>query len=85
MDLNLTRGRRERKIAQDVAREFLRNFTSTETVAPAELLAHHFGLVCQRFSFVPDEAAATRILQHASRHVAGRRRKADRLLASLGE
>jgi hypothetical protein len=34
MDLNLVRRRREREIARDVEREFMRNITSTETVAP---------------------------------------------------
>ncbi len=83
MDLNLARGRRERKIAQDVAREFMRNFTSTETIVPPELLADIFGRVCQKFDFVPSEAEAKRVLESASRHVAGERRKFDRLFERL--
>ena len=55
MDLNPVRRRRERGVARDVAREFMRNIT-TETGAPPELLAHHFALVCQRFDFIPNEA-----------------------------
>jgi hypothetical protein len=36
MDLNPVRRIRERRIAQDVAKEFMRNVTSAETEAPQE-------------------------------------------------
>jgi hypothetical protein len=83
MDLNFVRRRREREIAQDVAREFMCNVTSSETVAPPELLAHHFGLACQRFDFVPNEAEAKRVLRYASKEIALERRKAERLSERL--
>jgi hypothetical protein len=81
MDLN-PRHRRERKIAHDLVKEFMANVT-TETGAPQELLAHHFGLVCKKFDFIPDEAAALRVLAHASKEIAGKRHKADRLLVEI--
>ena len=83
MDLNPMRRRREREIAQDVAQEFMRTVTSTENLAPPELLAHHFGLVCQRLDFIPSEAEAKRILQYVADDIARKQRKADRLLRSL--
>jgi hypothetical protein len=82
MDLNL-RHRVERKIAHALVAEFFRNAPS-EQVAPPELLAHLFGTVCQKFNFIPDESAAKRILEFASRIVAGKQRKADRLLLEIG-
>jgi hypothetical protein len=84
MDLINLRHRRERKIARDLAREFMRNVTSSETIARPELLAEIFGTVCQKFDFVPSEVEAKRILEVASRHVARQRHKADRLLLDIG-
>jgi hypothetical protein len=79
MDLNLARGKRERKIAHDLVKEFMANVT-IETGAPNELLAHHFGLVCKKFDFRPDEAAALRVLEYARKEISRNQRKADRLL-----
>ena len=84
MDLNPVRRKRERGIARDVAREFMRNVT-TETGAPPELLAHHFGLVCRRFDFSPSEIEAKRVLQYAQTYISRKKRRADRFLKSLGE
>jgi hypothetical protein len=84
MDMNPLRRKRERDVARDLRREFMKNVT-TETGAAPELLAHHFGLVCRKFNFVPDEASAKRILQRVSADIAMKRRRADRLLQSLGD
>jgi hypothetical protein len=79
MDLNPLRRKIERDIARDVRREFMKNIT-TETGAPAQLLAHFFGTSCQKFNFAPSEAEATRILQRVSDDILARKRRADRLL-----
>ena len=79
MDLNLKRRKRERAIALDVEDEFLREIKSAEQIAAPELLAHHFGLVCQRLAFMPSEAEAKRVLGYASKEIARKRREVDRL------
>jgi hypothetical protein len=79
MDINLARRKCERKIAADVASEFLRAAPSTAGWPP-ELLAHHFGVVCERLEIAPTEAEAKRILKYVSDDIARLRRKADILL-----
>jgi hypothetical protein len=78
MDLNPVRRKRERKIAHDLVKEFMANVTTAG--APQELLAHHFGLVCKKFDFIPDEASALRVLEYARKEIASKQHKADRLL-----
>jgi hypothetical protein len=79
MDLNPVRRKRERDIARDVRREFMKNITA-ETGAAPQLLAHFFGISCQKFDFAPSEAEARRILQYVSDDIIARKRRADRLL-----
>jgi hypothetical protein len=83
MDLNLKRRKRERAIALDVEDEFLREIKSAEQIAAPELLAHHFGLVCQRLDFIPSEAEANRVLAYASKTIARKRREVERVARLL--
>jgi tRNA(Ile)-lysidine synthase TilS/MesJ len=84
MDLNPLRRKRERDIARDLRREFMKNIT-TETGASNELLAHHFGIICQRLDFTPTEDSAKRILKYVSDDITRKRGQAERLLKSFGE
>jgi hypothetical protein len=83
MDLNLARRKREREIAQAVVEELVANVTP-ETVSN-EVIAHHFGVICQRLDFIPTEASGKRVLQYVAKELARLDREAARLLRNLGE
>lgn len=78
----LKRRKRERAIADELTTQLTRNITSTEH-APPELMAHHFGLVCQRFNFMPDEASASRILNLVATELMRRKRSAALLSKAI--
>jgi hypothetical protein len=82
MDLNFRRRRREVAVAREVADAFLQA-TDATALAPPEKLAHHFGLVCQRLDFVPNEMSAGRVLQYASKEIDRRRRVLGDLTTAL--
>jgi len=82
MDLNLARRKRERAVAHEVADAFLQA-TDASALASAELLAHHFALVCERLSFVPTEASASRVLGYTSKEIARRARVVEDLKSAL--
>jgi hypothetical protein len=77
-DLSRKQRKRETEIALAVADAFQTNITSVYT-APQELLAHHFGLVCKRFDFVPTEESAKRIFATVWAEISERRWKAEQL------
>jgi len=84
MDWNLSRRKRERDVAQEVARQFLRELKSiAEQGAQPELLAHHFGLVCERLDFMPTEKSAERVLNYALKEIGRVHRKVDIIAAQL--
>jgi hypothetical protein len=58
MDLSLSRRKRERAIAEEVADAFLHATDATE-LAPPEKLAHHFAFVFERLGIMPDDAAVS--------------------------
>jgi hypothetical protein len=66
-----------------LADEFQRAIKSTQQVAAPELLAHHFGLVCQALAFVPSDAEARRVLGYASKAIARKRCEAERLVGAM--
>jgi hypothetical protein len=84
MDWNLKRRKAELAIAHELAQQLLCELPSiAEQGAPPELLAHHFGLVCQRLDFAPDGTSAGRVLQYAMKEVNRRRRVLDDLVTAL--
>jgi hypothetical protein len=82
MDLNLSRRKRERAVAKEVADAFLQATDATE-LAPPEKLAHHFALVYERLGIMPDDAAVSRVLHYASKEIARRGRVLDDLVTAL--
>lgn len=78
MDLNFKRRRQERAIADEVARELLREIKPTGETPRPELLAHHIGLVFQRLNIEPDEQQMTRVLHYVSKEIARVSRSVDR-------
>lgn len=82
LDLNFKRRANGKAIAAEVVEEFIRH-TSAAVVAPPELLAHHFGLVCQRLNYTPDNASAGRILAYVSKGIIARGNEIDRARAAV--
>ena len=82
IDLNTKRKNKEITIAIAVADEFQQNITSCLYTAPQSLLAHHFGVVCERLDFVPTEESAKRIFAHVWAEISERRWKAEHLAAA---
>lgn len=68
MDLNFRRRRSDRAIAREVAEEFFKAtkplFDAGATDIARDLLARHFGLVCERHQL--SETAATRIFGYVT-------------------
>ena len=81
----MNRLRLERQIASQVAEQFTRNITSAAAAAPADVLAHHFGLVCKRMNFIPTKAEAGRILRLVAIEIAERREAAERLYLATSQ
>jgi hypothetical protein len=81
MDWNLTRRKRERAVAEEVAVEFIRATESMEQSAPPELLAHHFATVCERLGFMPNDASAGRVFGYALKEILRTRRHVDAVAA----
>jgi hypothetical protein len=79
VDLNPARRKRERGIAAEVKAEFLRGINQTHEVAPPELVAHHFAVVCQRLNIIPTETEAKRILVYVSKELARACREVDKV------
>jgi hypothetical protein len=77
MDINLKRRAKEKNIAAEVAEQFIRETPTTE-VSQNDLLAHHFGVVCQRLEFVPDEASTGRVLSYVLKALVARSRQIDK-------
>jgi hypothetical protein len=75
LDLNFKRRSNEKRIAAEVMKEFM--LAPPTNGYPNELLAHHFGLVCQRLNFVPDHASTGRVLAYALKEIAAHGRKVD--------
>ena|SRR6266446_1863718 len=85
IDLNTKRRSHETTIALAVADEFSQNITSCLYTAPQELLAHHFGLVCQRFNFMPTEESAKRIFGYVWKEISARRWETEQLAAETAK
>jgi hypothetical protein len=47
------------------------------------LLAHHFGLVCERLGFMPTETSTERVLNYALKEIARVHRQVDVIAAKL--
>ena len=75
--------KREGEVANLMTNLLLANCKSTVALVPQEVLAHYFGLACDQLAFVPDEAAARRVLHNVARELGDRRRAADRLNACI--
>jgi hypothetical protein len=84
MDLNFSRRKREQAIALEVANELL-SATTAKELAPPELLAHHFALVCERLGIMPNDAAVSRILTYALKEVERRGKVLDDLASALSK
>jgi hypothetical protein len=69
---------RETAVAIEMTNLLVANVRST-TVVPQEVLAHFFGLACQKLDFIPDEISAQRILHSVRGEIGLRQRAADRL------
>ncbi len=69
-----TRSQREHAVANALAKEFLRVAPSLQGFPPT-LLAHHYGLVCERLGFMPDDASTGRILNYVLKQVTRLNRK----------
>jgi hypothetical protein len=82
MDLNLTRRKREVAIAHEVVVEFLRKVPAAQASRP-EALAHHFAIVCERLGVLLNEAAVGRVLAYASKELALKIRRMDRIAGSF--
>jgi hypothetical protein len=74
MDLNLTRRKRERAIADEIAAELMRELTTTEAVTP-EGIAHCAGLVFERLGVVPDHGVMGRVLGYAMKKLSRKNRE----------
>jgi hypothetical protein len=86
MDWNLNRRKREIDIAAEVADELFRKIPiNDKAAAPNELVAHHFGLVCERLKYTPDEASVGRILRYAVKEVARKQQKIVRTLIAVDD
>lgn len=72
MDLNFPRRNKERKIAAEVADEFIRE-TTPESAAP-DRLVHLFGLACERLNFTPTEDSVARIMGYTLKAVVKKNR-----------
>lgn len=71
----------ESTIATAVVEELTTHIKST-TEVPVETLAHYFGVVCQRYSFIPTQETAKRILAEVWRDIARLRFEAEQLAAA---
>lgn len=70
---------REAMVAREMAGSLLAKCPIAEELVAQDVLAHHFGLACQKLSYIADEVAARRILHRVSRELGELRRAADKL------
>ena len=71
--------KREGEVANLMTNLLLANCTSTPELVPQAVLAHYFGVACEKLEFIPDEPSARRIFHSVSGKLSERRRVADRL------
>lgn len=74
MNLNFTRRKRERLIATEVEQQFLQEIKSSTEMAPPDLLAHHFAIVCLRLNFSPTDRSTGRILSYVAKSLSQKHR-----------
>jgi hypothetical protein len=79
MDINLKRRRQEIAIADAVVEQLILEVPPSDQATPPEVLAHHFGMVCDRMAYVPTHDSTRRILAYACKGMDRKKRDFDQV------
>ena len=77
------RNQEETSVAQAMVASLIVGWTSADAIIPNDIIAHHFGLACEKVGLIPNEASARRILAKVSQDLNERRSAIDQLNAVL--